>query len=79
MSTEPKTPEELAEEAFPTRLSARLNCAAAIRKQAEQDGETVAALIEELASIAAFANGNGDVCEIIARRARTAIQKASVK
>jgi len=33
-------------------------------------------LLETLQTIAAFAVGNGDVCEIIARRARAAIAKA---
>jgi len=35
----------------------------------------VTALREALETIAGFAPGNGDVCEIIAKRARAALQK----
>lgn len=36
-----------------------------------------AELVETLASIANFAPGNGDVCEIIAKRARAALSRAT--
>jgi hypothetical protein len=47
------------------------------RNQDEQAMRTVnAKLLQELQDIADFAVGHGDVCEIIAKRARNAIRAA---
>jgi hypothetical protein len=51
--------------------------AARDNRQALYDAQgQIAALKNELQTLADFAFGNGDVCEIIARRARAAIRKA---
>jgi hypothetical protein len=47
---------------------------AAWRKRAEEAEKQLRSLREELLTIADFAVGNGDVCEIIARRARAALK-----
>jgi hypothetical protein len=49
--------------------------AALMTREAEEMREQRDLLMEALRSIAAFAPGNGDVCEIIAKRARSAIAK----
>ena len=45
-------------------------------EQHERDQATIRALTEALETIASFAPGNGDVCEIIAKRARAALAQA---
>lgn len=52
-------------------MDAMMSGAAEIAKLRAQRDE----LLDELSSIAAFAAGEGDVCEIIARRARAAVAK----
>ncbi len=49
-------------------------------RSSEANARLIAAapeLLEALETIAGFAPGNGDVCEIIAKRARAAIAKAT--
>lgn len=50
--------------------------AVAKNQELQQLRDTKRDLLEVLTDIASFAVGNGDVCEIIARRARKAIAKA---
>lgn len=56
------------------------DCTGGSRVEQKANARLIAAapdLLETLEAIAGFAPGNGDVCEIIAKRARDAIAKAT--